>query len=78
MAMQSYDGMHLIYEALKKTKGSTDGGAIVAAMKGMSWISPAWYRSLIWRRANPEHLYPQGPERVNGELYNVELRLSPP
>ena len=40
MAMQAYDGMHMIYEALKKTKGATDGDAIVAAMKGMNWISP--------------------------------------
>ena len=30
MAVQSYDGMHLIYEALKKTKGATDGDALVA------------------------------------------------
>ncbi len=40
MAVSGYDGMHAIYEALKKTGGSADGKALVAAMKGMSWESP--------------------------------------
>jgi branched-chain amino acid transport system substrate-binding protein len=35
-----YDGMHLIYEALKKTAGSGDGDALIAAVKGMAWESP--------------------------------------
>ena len=40
MAVGGYDGMHLIYEALKKTNGTTDGDALIAAMKGMEWESP--------------------------------------
>ena len=32
--------MHLIYEALKKTGGNSDGDALVAAMKGMAFESP--------------------------------------
>jgi branched-chain amino acid transport system substrate-binding protein len=39
-AMGGYDGMHVIYEALKKTKGNTDGQALVDAAKGLSWQSP--------------------------------------
>ena len=35
-----YDGMHVIYEALKKTNGNTDGEALIAAAKGMKWESP--------------------------------------
>ena len=35
-----YDGMHAIYEALKKTNGNTDGDALIAAAKGMNWESP--------------------------------------
>ena len=35
-----YDGMHVIYEALKKTNGNTDGDALIAAAKGMAWESP--------------------------------------
>ena len=34
MAVSGYDGMHVIYEALKKTAGSIDGNALVSAMKG--------------------------------------------
>ena len=35
-----YDGMHVIYEALKKTGGKTDGDSLVAAAKGLSFESP--------------------------------------
>src|SRR3974390_1532980 len=35
-----YDGMHLIYEALKKTGGKADGDSLIAAAKGMAWESP--------------------------------------
>ena len=35
-----YDGMQLIYKALEATKGSTNGDALIAAMKGMTWESP--------------------------------------
>ena len=35
-----YDGMHVIYEALKKTNGDTDGDKLIAAAKGMTWESP--------------------------------------
>jgi len=33
VSVGGYDGMHLIYEALKKTGGDTDGDALVFAMK---------------------------------------------
>jgi branched-chain amino acid transport system substrate-binding protein len=36
----AYDGMHVIYEALKKTGGKTDGESLVAAAKGVSFESP--------------------------------------
>ena len=35
-----WDGMHLIYEVLKKTNGNTDAEAMLAAAKGMAWESP--------------------------------------
>jgi branched-chain amino acid transport system substrate-binding protein len=78
MAMQSYDGMHLIYEALKKTKGSTDGDAVVAAMKGMSWISPRGPITIdSATREVIQNIYIRKVERVNGELYNVEFSTIP-
>ncbi|MBN9600241.1 MAG: ABC transporter substrate-binding protein [Afipia sp.] len=40
MAVAGYDGMHLICQALRKTRGRTDGAALLAAMKGMAWESP--------------------------------------
>ena len=39
-AIGAYDGMHLIYEALKKTNGDASGPALIAAAKGMAWESP--------------------------------------
>ncbi len=39
-AVGGYDGMHLIYAALKKTKGKTDAASLIAAAKGMKWESP--------------------------------------
>lgn len=35
-----YDGMHVIYEALNKAGGKTDGDSLVAAAKGLSFESP--------------------------------------
>jgi branched-chain amino acid transport system substrate-binding protein len=39
-AVGGYDGMHLIYAALRKTKGKTGGAGLIAAAKGMKWQSP--------------------------------------
>ena len=64
MAVGGYDGMRLIYDALKKTNGSTDGDALLAAMKGMCLDEPA--RADLDRprdaRHHSEHLHPQGRE----------------
>jgi len=35
-----WDGMHLIYAALKKANGKTSGEALINAAKGMAWNSP--------------------------------------
>ena len=78
MAVQSYDGMHLIYEALKKTKGSTDGDALIAAMKGMSWVSPRGPITIDPdTREVIQNIYLRKVERVDGELYNVEFETIP-
>src|SRR5262245_8159440 len=39
-AVGAYDGMHVIYEALKNTGDKTDGDSLVAAAKGLSFESP--------------------------------------
>jgi len=74
MAMQSYDGMHLIYEALKKTQGSANGDDLLAAMKGMSWVSPRGPITIDPEtREVIQDIYIRKVERVNGELYNIEF-----
>ena len=63
-AVGGYDGMHLIYEALKKTSGKTDGEALIARGQGHEVGKPA--RADLDRSGDPRHraerLYPQGRE----------------
>jgi len=74
MAVSGYDGMHLIYEALKKTGGSADGKTLVAAMKGMSWESPRGPMSIDRDSGDVVHnIYIRKVEKVDGELRNIEF-----
>src|SRR5215475_7177354 len=69
-----YDGMHLIYETLKKTGGKTDAEALIAAAKGMSWESPRGPISIDPETRDVVHNeYIRKVEKVNGGLYNVEF-----
>jgi branched-chain amino acid transport system substrate-binding protein len=78
MAVQSYDGMHMIFEAIKKTNGSIDGTELVNAMNGMSWISPRGPVSIDPQtREMIQNIYVRKVEKVNGELYNVEFKTIP-
>ena len=73
MAVGGYDGMHLIYEGLKKTNGE-GGQALVDAMKGMSWTSPRGPVSIDPQtRDIVQNVYVRKVERKDGELYNVEF-----
>jgi branched-chain amino acid transport system substrate-binding protein len=78
MAVGGYDGMALIYEALKKTNGSTDGDKLVAAMKGMKLTSP---RGPIMidpeTRDVVQTVYIRKVEKTGGELYNIEFDKYP-
>jgi branched-chain amino acid transport system substrate-binding protein len=77
MAVGGYDGMHLIYEGLKKTNGA-GGEALVNAMKGLSWTSPRGPVSIDPQtRDIVQNIYVRKVERVNGELYNVEFATIP-
>jgi branched-chain amino acid transport system substrate-binding protein len=74
MSVGGYDGMNLIYEALKKTGGNTGGDALVAAMKGMAWESPRGPISVDPEtRDIIQNVYMRRVEKVDGELYNVEF-----
>jgi branched-chain amino acid transport system substrate-binding protein len=78
MSVGGYDGMHLIYEALKKTGGKTDGDSLLAAMKGLSWESPRGPISIDPEtRDIIQNVYMRRVEKVDGELYNVEFETFP-
>jgi branched-chain amino acid transport system substrate-binding protein len=75
MAVGGYDGMRVIYEALKNTKGGQGGGeALLAAMKGQIFESP---RGQIFIDAQTrdivQNIYLRRVEKKDGELYNVEF-----
>lgn len=74
MSVGGYDGMHLIYEALKKTGGRSDGDSLIEAMKGMSWESPRGPISIdAETRDIIQNVYIRRVEKVNGQLHNVEF-----
>jgi branched-chain amino acid transport system substrate-binding protein len=74
MSVGGYDGMHVIYEALKKTNGNADGDALVAAMKGMSFESPRGPITIdAGTRDITQNVYLRKVEKANGELYNIEF-----
>jgi branched-chain amino acid transport system substrate-binding protein len=74
VSLAAYDGMHLIYEALKKTGGRSDGDTLLGAMKGMTWESP---RGPIFidpqTRDVVNNIYIRKVEKINGQLYNTEF-----
>ena len=74
LAVGGYDGMHVIYEALKKTKGSTDASNLVDAARGMSWESPRGPITIdAETRDIVQNVYIRRVEKVGSELLNVEF-----
>jgi branched-chain amino acid transport system substrate-binding protein len=67
-----YDGMHAIYETLKKTKGKTDGETLIAAAKGLKWESPRGPMSIDPEtRDVVQTVYIRRVQKVGNELVNV-------
>ena len=78
VSLGGYDGMHLIYEALKKTGGATDGDKLLAAMKGMAWESPRGPISIDPdTRDIVQNIYVRKVDKKDGELYNIEFATIP-
>jgi branched-chain amino acid transport system substrate-binding protein len=78
MAVGAYDGMALVYKALEKTKGDASGDALLAAMKGMSWMSPRGPVSIDPEtRDIVQNIYVRKVEKKDGALYNVEFETIP-
>ena len=71
-AVGGYDGMHLIYAALKKTKGKTDADSLTAAAKGMKWQSPRGPMSIDPKtRDVVQTIYISKVENKGGKHVNV-------
>ena len=75
MAVGGYDGMRVIYEALKNTKGGQGGGeALLAAMKGQIFESPRGQIYIDAQTRDVVHnIYLRNVEKKDGQLYNVEF-----
>ena len=74
LSVGGYDGMHLIYEALKKTGGKADGDGLIAAAKGEKWESPRGPMSIDPETRDViETVYVRRVEKVDGRLRNVEI-----
>jgi len=77
-AVGGYDGMHLIYSALAKTKGKTDADSLIAAAKGMKWQSPRGPMSIDPKtRDVVQTIYISKVEKKGGKLVNVVIDKVP-
>src|SRR5262249_40757153 len=73
-----YDGMHVIYEALKKTNGDTDGEKLIAAAKGLKWESPRAPMSIDPETRDAiDNVYIRGVAKGNGKLVHVDIDTIP-
>ena len=78
ISLGGYDGMHLIYEALKKTGGKTDGDALIEAMKGMKWESPRGPISIDPEtRDIVQNIYIRKVEKKDGKYVNAVIKTYP-
>jgi branched-chain amino acid transport system substrate-binding protein len=78
VSLGAYDGLHLVYEALKKTGGNSDGDALIAAMKGMAWESPRGPISIDPdTRDVVSNIYIREVVKIDGQLWNQEFETFP-
>ncbi|GAA3849718.1 ABC transporter substrate-binding protein [[Pseudomonas] carboxydohydrogena] len=74
MAVSGYDGTRLICEALRATKGETNGEGLLKAMKGAEWKSPRGPFAIDpHSREVVQNIYMRKVEDVGGEKQNVEF-----
>jgi len=74
MAVGGYDGMRVIYDALKTTKGQGGGEALLAAMKGQVFESPRGQVLIdAQTRDVVQDVYLRKVEKKDGQLYNIEF-----
>lgn len=75
MAVGGYDGMRVIYEAAKATKGGS-GEALLNAMKGQVFESPRGPMFIDAQTRDVVHnIYIRKVEKVGGQLWNQEFAI---
>lgn len=75
MAVGAYDGMRVIYEAIKATKGQ-GGESLLNAMKGQIFESPRGPMYVDAQTRDVVHnMYIRKVERINGQLWNQETEV---
>ena len=78
VSLGAYDGLHLIYEALKKTGGNSEGDALMAAMKGMAFESPRGPISIDPdTRDIVSNIYIRKVVKKDGQLWSEEFETYP-
>ena len=78
VSLGAYDGLHLIYEALKKTGGNSDGDALIAAMKGVAFESPRGSISIDpATRDIVSNIYIRKVVKKDGQLWSEEFETYP-
>jgi branched-chain amino acid transport system substrate-binding protein len=78
MGVGAYDGMAVIYHALRQTAGDTDGARLVAAMKGASWESPRGPMTIDPDTREVVHnIYLRRVEKVGNRYQNTEFATYP-
>ena len=74
MAVGGYDGMRVIYEALRASKGQGGGDGLLAAMKGQIFESPRGPMFIDSQTRDVVHnIYLRKVQRQDGQLHNVEF-----
>jgi len=74
LSVGGYDGMHLIYEAVKKTQGKADADSLIGAVKGMKWDSPRGPMMIDPEtRDVQETIYIRRVDKVGNNYVNVEV-----
>jgi len=74
MAVGGYDGMRVIYEALRASKGQGGGDGLLAAMKGQIFESPRGPMFIDGQtRDVVQNIYLRKVQRLDGQLHNVEF-----
>lgn len=70
----AYDGMHLIYQAIGKTGGNSEGPVLLEAMRGLSWESVRGPMSIDPEtRDVVQNVYIRKGEKVGDQVWNVEF-----